>query len=116
MLVKRIIHLEGAVMLLAMIYLYAIYGFKWWIFLLFLLAPDLSMLAYLLNNRVGSLVYNIFHNYVISILIILAGLFFQNDLVLITGIIWTAHIGMDRLFGFGLKYKTAFKDTHLQKL
>src|SRR5205823_6332194 len=27
-------------------------------------------------------------------------------------LIWTAHIGIDRLFGFGLKYPTHFKDTH----
>jgi Domain of unknown function (DUF4260) len=29
-------------------------------------------------------------------------------------LIWFAHIGMDRALGFGLKYPTFFKDTHLQ--
>jgi hypothetical protein len=28
-------------------------------------------------------------------------------------LIWFAHIGFDRLLGFGLKYPTRFKDTHL---
>jgi hypothetical protein len=29
-------------------------------------------------------------------------------------VIWIAHIGMDRMLGFGLKYPTRFEDTHLQ--
>jgi hypothetical protein len=30
--------------------------------------------------------------------------------------VWFAHIGMDRLLGYGLKYPTDFKDTHLQRV
>jgi hypothetical protein len=32
---------------------------------------------------------------------------------LLLSLIWTAHIGFDRLLGFGLKYSNRFKDTHL---
>ena len=28
-------------------------------------------------------------------------------------LIWAAHIGVDRVLGYGLKYPTAFRDTHL---
>jgi hypothetical protein len=31
-------------------------------------------------------------------------------------LIWLAHIGMDRMLGFGLKYPTRFQDTHLQRV
>jgi len=31
-------------------------------------------------------------------------------------LIWLVHIGADRLLGYGLKYPTAFKDTHLQRV
>ena len=31
-------------------------------------------------------------------------------------LIWLAHIGADRLLGYGLKYPTAFTDTHLQRV
>jgi hypothetical protein len=31
-------------------------------------------------------------------------------------LIWTTHIAFDRLLGYGLKYPTYFKDTHLQHL
>ncbi|NLE50171.1 MAG: DUF4260 domain-containing protein, partial [Chloroflexi bacterium] len=30
--------------------------------------------------------------------------------------VWIAHIGMDRALGYGLKYATGFKDTHIQRL
>lgn len=30
-------------------------------------------------------------------------------------LIWFAHVGMDRMLGYGLKYPSAFKDTHLQR-
>jgi len=29
-------------------------------------------------------------------------------------LIWLAHIGIDRALGYGLKYPTFFRDTHLQ--
>ncbi|CAI8998222.1 MULTISPECIES: DUF4260 domain-containing protein [Bacillus] len=101
---KKIIHMEGLIVLIATIYIYALNEFSWFIFFLLLLVPDVSMLAYLINNRIGAQIYNLFHTYIVSILLILIGL------------IWTAHIGMDRLFGYGLKYQTDFKDTHIQKL
>ncbi|SDY94170.1 MULTISPECIES: DUF4260 domain-containing protein [Bacillus] len=113
---KKIIHMEGLIVLVASIYMYSLCDFSWFIFFLLLLAPDVSMLAYLINNRIGAQIYNLFHTYIISILLILIGVFLKLDVLLMIGLIWTAHIGMDRLFGYGLKYQTDFKDTHIQKL
>ncbi|HFJ9426826.1 DUF4260 domain-containing protein [Bacillus cereus] len=113
---KRIVHFEGMVVFLATIYMYSIYEFNWIIFFVFLLAPDLSMLAYGINNHVGAKIYNVCHTYIISILIVLIGVYFKIDTVIMIGLIWTAHIGMDRMFGYGWKYETDFKDTHIQRL
>ncbi|HDR7793707.1 TPA: DUF4260 domain-containing protein [Bacillus luti] len=113
---KRIIHCEGLIILLATIYMYSLYEFSWIIFLVFLLTPDLSALAYGINNHVGAKIYNVFHTYTISILLVLIGVYFKIDTVIMAGLIWTAHIGMDRMFGYGLKYETDFKDTHIQRL
>ncbi|MFK4469743.1 DUF4260 domain-containing protein [Bacillus sp. RC252] len=113
---KRIIHLEGVIVLIAAIYIYALNEFSWLIFLLLLLVPDVSMLAYLINNQIGAQVYNLFHTYIVSISLILIGVFLKSDVLLMIGLIWTSHIGMDRMLGYGLKYKTSFKDTHIQKL
>ena len=42
----------------------------------------------------------------------------SSALLLVGGVflalIWLAHIGMDRTAGYGLKYPTEFKDTHMQ--
>ena len=113
---KRIVHFEGLVVFIAAIYAYSLYEFSWIIFFLFLLAPDLSMLAYGINNHVGANIYNLFHTYIISILIVIIGAYFKIDIVIMIGLIWTAHIGMDRMFGYGLKYEMDFKDTHIQRL
>ncbi|SNT54281.1 protein of unknown function [Bacillus sp. OK838] len=114
--VKKFLHIEGLMVLLAMIYIYSVYEFSWWIFLLFILSPDVSMLAYLIDDRVGAKVYNLFHTYTLSIFMILLAIFLKSDALMMIGSIWTAHIGMDRLFGYGLKYTSAFKATHLQKV
>ena len=113
---KRIVHFEGLVVFIAVIYAYSLYEFSWIIFFLFLLAPDLSMLAYGINNHVVANIYNLFHTYIISILIVIIGVYFKIDTVIMIGLILTAHIGMDRMFGYGLKYETDFKDTHIQRL
>jgi hypothetical protein len=83
-------------------------------FLLLLLAPDLSMLGYLMNPQVGSVVYNLAHTYVVPLTLAGIGLFASSPLCVLLALIWVAHIGMDRLLGYGLKYPTAFTDTHLQ--
>ena len=39
-----------------------------------------------------------------------------GSLVGIVALIWLTHIGVDRLVGYGLKYPTSPKDTHLQRV
>ncbi|WP_350299811.1 DUF4260 domain-containing protein [Peribacillus frigoritolerans] len=114
--VKKYLHIEGLMVFLAVIYIYSLYEFSWWIFLLLILSPDVSMLAYLINDRIGARVYNLFHTYILSIFTILLSIFLKSDALMLIGLIWTAHIGMDRLFGYGLKYTSSFKATHMQRL
>ncbi|MEY9868831.1 DUF4260 domain-containing protein [Peribacillus sp. RS7] len=114
--VKKFLHIEGLMVLLAMIYVYSLFEFSWWIFLLLILSPDVSMLAYSIDERVGAKVYNFFHTYTVPIFMILLAVFLKSDACMMIGLIWTAHIGMDRLFGYGLKYTSSFKATHLQKV
>ena len=37
----------------------------------------------------------------------------HHPLTLALGLLWLAHIGMDRLARYGLKYDTGFQHTHL---
>jgi hypothetical protein len=78
-----------------------------------LLAPDLGMLGYLGGSRVGAAVYDLFHTYVPPAVLGIVGVVAESPLTYSIALIWFAHIGMDRLLGYGLKYPTAFRDTHL---
>ena len=113
---KKILHLEGLAVFVFCIYFYWFNDFSWLLFFLLLFAPDLSIVGYAINNVFGARLYNLFHTYIISLSVIFIGLLLSNASLLAIGIIWTAHIGMDRIFGYGLKYPTHFIDNHLNQL
>jgi hypothetical protein len=56
------------------------------------------------------------HTEVFPIALATAGVVSDTDTATKIALIWLAHIGVDRLLGYGLKYPTAFKDTHLQRV
>ncbi len=125
---KVLLRLEGLVVVVTACTIYAYLSFSWIAFALFILAPDLSMLGFLVSKKVGTITYNVFHTYSIPLLIFLM-LFClgqSNDesdaspgwspFLVELAIIWLAHIGFDRMLGYGIKYGTAFKDTHLQQV
>ena len=114
--IKMLLHIEGFAVLVLSLYFYGYSQFSWVLFFILLLAPDISMLGYLLNNKVGAMLYNLFHTYSLSIGTVICGSVLSNSTVLAIGLIWSAHIGMDRMIGYGLKYPTKFKDTHLNRV
>ncbi len=111
-----LLRLEGLVLLVAAIALYAHIGGGWLLFIALLLAPDLSALGYFAGQRVGSVCYNIAHTIALPIALGLASLFLGWQLGIALCLIWLAHIGMDRAVGYGFKYVTSFKDTHMQRV
>jgi hypothetical protein len=66
--------------------------------------------------KAGATVYNIGHTYTAPFLLWLTAYFAHIPSEFFVCVIWIAHIGFDRLLGYGLKYSTAFKDTHLGKV
>jgi Domain of unknown function (DUF4260) len=113
---KILLHLEGGTLFAVSLILYGYVGGNWLLFLLLILAPDLSALGYLGGNTIGAYTYNTFHTYLLPAILAIYGLLSSNALALQIALIWFAHIGGDRLLGFGLKYPTAFKDTHLNRV
>lgn len=103
-------------MLVAALALYFDSGHGWALLLLLLLAPDLSMLGYLAGPRVGAASYNLAHTYAGPVAVAVAGVVGHADLAVQLALIWFAHIGVDRAIGYGLKYPSAFRDTHLQRV
>jgi Domain of unknown function (DUF4260) len=107
---------EGGIVFAASLLLYGEIRASWILFVVLVLAPDLSMLGYFLGVRLGSALYNLFHVLVVPLVLIALSIFYKQLWLLPFGLIWTAHIGVDRLLGFGLKYPTRFHDTHFQRL
>lgn len=108
-----ILRLEAAAALAASLAFYARSGEGWVMFGLLFLVPDLSMLGYLAGRGVGAAAYNAAHSYLAPAALGAVALIFAPPHLLGIALIWIAHIGFDRLLGYGLKYATAFGDTHL---
>jgi hypothetical protein len=113
--IKLLLHLEGLCIFLLALFGYSMLMGSWAMFALLFFVPDLSMAGYLVNKRIGSYTYNTMHTYVLPTLLITAG-GFVSFLLPQVGLILAAHIGLDRLLGFGLKYPESFTQTHLQKV
>ena len=111
-----LLRVEGVALLALSVLLYRINGGSWLLFGVLLLAPDLSMLGYLAGPKVGAAIYNAFHTYAIPAMVGALGMVFASPLMVALALIWFAHIGMDRTVGYGLKYPSSFKDTHLERV
>jgi hypothetical protein len=104
---------EGVFVFILSILLYAHTGASWWRFAVLLLVPDLSMAGYWLGPRWGAIFYNFAHTYIDPLLLAAFAVVSSHPGLLPYSLIWTAHIAMDRALGYGLKYPTGFKKTHL---
>jgi hypothetical protein len=92
---------------------YRLTGATWWLFGGLFLLPDVSMLGYLANRTLGAALYNAGHTYIAPAALGLVGWGLGLPALFGPALIWAAHIGFDRVMGYGLKYRTAFGATHL---
>ncbi len=91
-------------------------GGNWWLLALLILAPDLAMLGYFFGKFAGALSYNIAHSYLAPAVLGTGALLLDHNTALHVALIWVMHIGLDRAIGYGLKYASGFKDTHLARV
>lgn len=110
---RSILRVEGLTVLTLALYGYFSVDGPIWLLAVLALAPDLSMLGYLAGPRFGSVSYNIVHTYTFPLVLGAVGFGADLQIALFVALVWTGHIGADRLFGYGLKFETGFKDTHL---
>ncbi len=113
----KILRSEGAVLLAAAVTFY-FYGLDepWWLLPVLLFVPDAFMVGYARSRRAGALLYNLAHSYPAPALLGVIATMADKPLGKGVALIWLAHIGMDRALGYGLKYDTDFKDTHLGRI
>ena len=116
--VRGMLHGEGlAVAVIAAWVFVAEQDWSWMLLASLFLAPDVSLAGFLLGKRLGAVVYDLAHNYVLAGAFLLAGLWASSDLLLGAGLVLATHVGVDRLMGYGLKIPgEEFKHTHLQAL
>ena len=74
------------------------------------------MLGYVAGPVAGRAAYDAVHTYVAPVALAAIGVLADSDVAVQVGLIWAAHIGIDRAVGYGLKYRTGFTDTHLQRV
>jgi hypothetical protein len=110
---RLLLRLEGLVVAVLALVLYARTGASWWLFAVLWLVPDLSMLGYLYRPCWGARIYNAAHTYVLPATLVIAALAFGARAQLPVALIWINHIAVDRLMGYGLKYSNGFGWTHL---
>ena len=110
---KTLLKLEWLAVLAAALVAYAMSGYSWWLFALLILAPDLSMLGYLGGPVIGAIAYNTVHTLIAPGALALAAWLLASPLAMALALILLAHIAADRALGYGLKYTSGFKDTHL---
>lgn len=113
---RLLLRLEGLALFVLATLAFAHLGLSWWLYAALFFLPDLSFAAYTAGPRLGAMIYNALHSTLGPAL--LAGLGWLSNDALLLGLaaIWAAHIGFDRVLGYGLKYASGFNDTHLGRI
>ncbi|WP_083441187.1 DUF4260 domain-containing protein [Nitriliruptor alkaliphilus] len=111
-----LLRLEGLALLATAVVVYGQLDASWWLFAGLLLVPDVGLAGYLAGPRVGAATYNLTHTVVLPLALGAWALAAGTSTALAVAVIWLAHLGMDRAVGYGLKYRTAAADTHLQRV
>ena len=111
-----LLRLEGLVAAAAAVALFVHGDYSWWLFAALALAPDLSFAFYAAGPRVGALGYDVAHTEALPVALGAVGVLAGWNGAVALALVWLMHIGVDRALGYGLKYPTAFRDTHLSRV
>lgn len=113
---QKVIKLEELGLFILGIYFFNQLEYACWWFLALILVPDLSMIGYVFGDKIGAFCYNVAHHRGLAIAVYLVGIYCSNEVIQLSGVILFAHSSMDRILGYGLKYETGFKFTHLGEI
>ena len=113
---RLILRLEGLALFILATWAFSYTGTSWWLYAVLFLTPDLSFAGYLAGPRLGAVAYNAVHSTLGPAVLAGLGLFLDHSMLLGIAAVWAAHIGFDRMLGYGLKYSSGFNDTHLGRI
>jgi hypothetical protein len=113
---KHLLRLEELLMFGLALFLFSELDSSWGLFALLFFAPDLSMLGYLANPRLGAWTYNLIHHKGLAGTLYALGYLTAIPWLMFAGTLLLAHSSFDRVFGYGLKHEDAFHNTHLGRI
>jgi hypothetical protein len=113
---RTILRLEALAVLAACLAAYQRLDGAWVPFLALFLLPDLSMVGYLRDARLGARLYNTMHNYALPLALCALFWLISGAVPSALWLVWPAHIAFDRSLGYGLKADAGFRFTHLGDL
>jgi hypothetical protein len=113
---KYLLKIEYLALLIATLVAYHLTNGNWLVFALCFFLPDVGMIGYLYNTRIGSITYNIFHHLSIPVALELTGMLLDQPALTTAALIMFSHICFDRMLGYGLKYPDRFQHTHLHRI
>ena len=110
---KNLLKLEEFALFVLALFLFSELDYGWGLYALLFLAPDLSMVGYLVNPRLGAWTYNLVHHKGLAVALYILGSLLAVPWLMFAGTLLLGHSSLDRVFGYGLKYSDAFRNTHL---
>lgn len=113
---KTLLRLEELLMFAFALFLFSGLDSSWGLFALLFFAPDLSMIGYLINPRLGAWTYNLVHHKGLGFTLYAVGVLLTVPWLTFSGILLFAHSSFDRILGYGLKHEDAFQNTHLGRI
>ena len=113
---KNLLRLEEFFLLVLALFLFSELDYGWGWYALLFLAPDLSMVGYLANPRLGAWTYNLVHHKGLAVTLYILGAVFLIPWLRFAGTLLLGHSSFDRVFGYGLKHEDAFQNTHLGRI
>lgn len=101
--IKTLLRLEEFALVVLSLYLFLALDYAWWWFPLLFFVPDISLLGYLSNQKLGGTIYNFIHHKAFAILLYLLGSFTQFSALQLAGVVMFGHSSFDRALGFELQ-------------
>lgn len=114
--VRAVLRLEATLLFALALWAYGRWGVGWGMFAACFLLPDLAFFGYLAGPRIGALAYNTTHALAGPLALLALAIAGGGRTLLAAGLIWIAHVGFDRMLGYGLKYASGFRATHLGRI
>jgi len=113
---KNLLKLEELLMFGLALFLFSVLDYGWGWYALLFFAPDLSMIGYLANPRLGAWTYNLIHHKGLAVALYVLGSLLSVSWLMFAGTLLFGHSSFDRVLGYGLKYPDSFHATHLGKI